>query len=93
MRNDEAGSRLNALMTFGWFPEPLVKALHRFHKRWQRDYQILLTKEDVRDLSNVTDLKGLEHLAKLLPERVGAPLSINSLREDLGVIFRRQPTG
>jgi len=43
-----------------------------------------LTKEDVRDLSRIADLKGLEQLIEILPSKVGSPLSINSIREDLG---------
>lgn len=88
IEGDQSGKKLKELMMFGGFPEPLVKASPRFHRRWRKEYETLLTKEDVRDLSKITDLKGIEHLVKLLPERVGAPLSINSLREDLGVHFQ-----
>lgn len=75
-------------MAFGGFPEPFTKASPRFHQRWQREYEMLLTREDVRDFSRISDLKGMEHLVKLLPERVGSPLSVNALREDLGVHFQ-----
>ena len=83
--NPAADEGLLKLLSFGGFPEPFLKASPRFHQRWQREYRTLLTKEDVRDLSRIADLKGLEHLVNLLPSRVGSPLSINSLREDLGV--------
>jgi len=43
-----------------------------------------VTKEDVRDLFRIADLKGLEQLIEILPSKVGSPLSINSIREDLG---------
>jgi len=79
-----AKDALEKLLTFGGFPEPFLKASTRFHHRWQQEYKILLTKEDVRDLSRVADIKGLEHLIDILPMKVGSPLSINSLREDLG---------
>jgi predicted AAA+ superfamily ATPase len=42
-------------------------------------------KDDVRDLEHVMDIGLLERLALRLPDLVGSPLSINSLREDLGV--------
>jgi predicted AAA+ superfamily ATPase len=83
--NPAADEGLLKLLSFGGFPEPFLKASPRFHQRWQREYRTLLTKEDVRDLSRIADLKGLEHLVDLLPSRVGSPLSINSLREDLGI--------
>ncbi len=76
---------LDRLICFGGFPEPFLKASPKFHRRWQADYKTLLTKEDVRDLSRIADIRGLEHLVELLPSKVGSPLSVNSLREDLSV--------
>ncbi len=43
--------------------------------------------EDVRDLRNVQDLSALTVLCDFLPSRVGALLSINNLREDVGVAY------
>jgi len=74
----------DGLIRFGGFPEPFLKASPKFHRRWQADYKTLLTKEDVRDLSRIADIRGLEHLVELLPSKVGSPLSVNSMREDLG---------
>jgi hypothetical protein len=50
-----------------------------------RDLRTLIIQEEVRDLENVSDLGKLELLALRLPDLVGAPLSINALREDLQV--------
>jgi hypothetical protein len=83
-QNAKAEVGLNQLLTFGGFPEPYLKGSQRFLRRWQEAYKTLLTKEDVRDLSRVSDLKGLEQLIEILPSKVGSPLSINSMREDLG---------
>jgi predicted AAA+ superfamily ATPase len=44
-----------------------------------------LIREDVAALENLQDLGRLELLMAALPKRVGSPLSINALREDLGV--------
>jgi len=84
IRSDKGQDGLERLLTYGGFPEPFLKGSPRFHRRWQEEYKTLLTKEDVRDLSRIADLKGLEQLIEVLPLRVGAPLSVNSLREDLG---------
>ena len=81
---DKTEEKFDLLYAFGGFPEPFLKGSPRFHRRWHEEYKTLLTKEDVRDLSRVSELKGLEHLIEILPSKVGAPLSINSLREDLG---------
>ncbi len=80
---DRIRNALDGLIRFGGFPEPFLKASPKFHLRWQTDYKSLLTREDVRDLSRIADIRGLEHMVELLPSKVGSPLSINSLREDL----------
>lgn len=43
--------------------------------------------EDLISLEHVKDVTQLDLLAQLLPERIGAPLSIASLRQDLSVAF------
>lgn len=40
-------------------------------------------REDIRDFRNIRDVELIKLLVELLPDRVGSPLSINSLREDL----------
>ena len=73
------------LMTYGGFPEPFLKAKRNFSNKWQRDYKSLLIHEDLRDLTRIQDIKGIEQLLLLLPERAASPLSINSLKNDLQV--------
>ncbi len=85
---NQAGDALEQLMEFGGFPEPFLKANKRFSTKWRRDYKSLLVYEDLRDLSRIQDIKGVEQLVLLLPERIASPLSINSLREDLSVNHR-----
>lgn len=75
------------LLVFGGFPEPLLRANLAHARRWSRLRLERLTREDVRDLRNVSDLQRLQVLTELLPEKVGSLLSINSLREDLGVAY------
>jgi predicted AAA+ superfamily ATPase len=84
VNNKDVEEALKKLLSFGGFPEPLLKASARFHQRWIKEYKTLLTREEVRDLSRISDIRGLEHLIDILPSKVGSPLSINSLREDLG---------
>jgi uncharacterized protein len=82
--NKNARDELDKLLTFGGFPEPFLKGSPRFLRRWHAEYKSLLTKEDVRDLSRIADIRGLEQLIEILPSKAGSPLSINSIREDLG---------
>jgi len=84
------GSRdtVEALMQFSGFPEPILAQSSRTLRRWQKERLERFFREDVRDLENVRDLSSLQILSDLLPERVGSPLSLNALREDLEVSHR-----
>jgi hypothetical protein len=73
------------LYRFGPFPEPLLKATARFHSLWRRNYLDSVIRGDLRDLSRLRDLDLVEALLELIPWRVGSPLSVNALREDLEV--------
>jgi uncharacterized protein len=75
------------LLEFGGFPEPLIKKDKSFYQRWIKTRKQRLIFEDIRDLTRIQDLNRLEQLVDILPSRVGSPLSINSLREDIGVAF------
>jgi predicted AAA+ superfamily ATPase len=76
------------LMQYGGFPEPFLAQSARGHRRWQRDRLDRVIREDVRDLESIRDLSSLQVLADLLPARVGSPLSVNALREDLEASHR-----
>lgn len=76
---------LRALLEFGGFPEPLLAHNARVWRRWQRERLSRVIYEDVRDLENVREIGLIELLVDALPSRVGAPLSVANLREDLGV--------
>ena len=77
-----------ALLEFGGFPEPFLAQSARTLRRWQKERLDRFFQEDVRDLEPIRDPSSLEHLADLLPERVGSPLSLNAIREDLEVSHR-----
>ena len=79
---------LAALTRFGGFPEPFLSQSDRTVRRWQKERLERFFREDVRDLEAVRDLSAIQILADLLPERVGSPLSLNALREDLEVSHR-----
>jgi len=82
-----AKSDLDQLMRFGGFPEPLIKGTERHWKRWQREHQIRVIQEDLINLEHVKEVSQLDLLSQVLPERVGALLSVNNLRQDLSVAF------
>lgn len=80
---------LMRLLKFGGFPEPLLSMNENEHRIWQRERTINVIEEDLRDLETVKDYSLLLLLSELLPSKVGSPLSLKSLEEDLQV---SQPT-
>lgn len=81
-----AGSaELDQLLRYGGFPEPLLKADERFHRRWLREQGSRVLYEDLRELERVREVSRLELLLLHLPDCVGSPLSINSLSRLIGV--------
>ncbi len=77
----------NLLMLSG-FPEPFFKGSETFSKRWSREYRTRLIKEEIESIEKIQDIAKLELLILRLPELVGSPLSLNSLREDLQVAHK-----
>jgi len=78
-------SDVETLLRFGGFPEPLFLQDEREHRIWQRDRVLRVVRDDLRDLEQVREISLVEQLVDLLPARVGSPLSVKSLREDLEV--------
>jgi predicted AAA+ superfamily ATPase len=76
---------LDGLLRFGGFPEPFFKGSERHWRRWQRERIDRVVRDDVRDLERVREVSLIELLVEALPPRVGSPLSVKSLREDLEV--------
>jgi len=74
---------VSQLISLTGFPEPFFNGRKEYYRRWQNAHISLLTGEEVRDLSKISDIDRIQLLASLLPERVGAPLSINSLADTL----------
>ena len=82
-----AAEAVELVERFTGFPEPLFKGRENFLARWRRARRDLVLREDLRDLTRIREMGLLESLAVLLPERIGSPLSVNAIREDLGVAF------
>jgi predicted AAA+ superfamily ATPase len=73
------------LLQFGGFPEPFTKQDENTWRRWQRERISRVVYQDVSDLRTVKEISMIELLVDRLPTKVGAPLSIKSLQEDLEV--------
>lgn len=80
---------LQRLLQFSGFPEPLFAKDEIEHRLWQKERIVKVIMEDLRHLETVKDNSTLLLLAETLPTKVGSPLSLKSLEEDLQV---SQPT-
>jgi predicted AAA+ superfamily ATPase len=80
------------LLQFSGFPEPLFARQLATLRRWQNTRLDRLIKEDIRDTTTIHDLSALQILADNLPQKVGAQLSLNALREDLSVAHKTHST-
>lgn len=85
---DCSASTVESLFQFGGFPEPFLAQSVARHRRWQRERAHQVLREDLRDLEKVEEVVLLSRLVERLPDLIGSPLSVNSLREDLQVAHR-----
>lgn len=77
------------LLTVGGFPEPFLLADERQARRWRKERLDKIVRDDIRDLENIRDIRTLELLVELLRSRIGRPVVVKNLAEDLQV---SQPT-
>ncbi len=73
------------LLHFGGFPEVLLEGREKNLRLWQRERVFRVINDDIRELNNIKELSLIELLANDLPRRIGSPLSIKSIADDLGV--------
>lgn len=76
---------LDDLLKYSGFPEPYLARSEKILRIWRKGRTDKIIREDLRDLSRLPELSQVEMLASLLPTKVGSPLSVQSLREDLEV--------
>lgn len=69
------------------FPEPFLRDSLPSYRRWSSAYGQRLIREDIRELTDIRAVTDIETLYYLLPSRIGSPLSIPSLAEDLKVSY------
>ncbi|MFT4103344.1 MAG: ATP-binding protein [Burkholderiaceae bacterium] len=86
---DAREQALERLLERGGFPEPLLADDPAEPHRWRRQYVDGLLREDVLEFSRVHEVNAMRLLLELLRTRVGSPLSLASIGQDLGI---SQPT-
>ena len=81
----EADCDLRDLLRLSGFPEPLFSGSERVWRKWQHERNQRIIHEDILSLERVKEISLLDLLIDALPSRVGSPLSLKSIREDLEV--------
>jgi predicted AAA+ superfamily ATPase len=75
----------NRLMRVGGFPEPFLDGGETHASRWRNERTKLAFKEDVRTLENIRDLSTMELFVDALKARLGSPIVLNNIAQDLQV--------
>jgi uncharacterized protein len=75
------------LASLSGFPEPFLSGRENSYRRWSSSYARQLVREDIRDLTDIKAVQDIETLYTLLPSKIGSPLSVTSLAEDLKVSY------
>lgn len=71
----------------GGFPEPFLSGSETKARAWWKQYQLRVTEEDLRDLTRLESVDLMRQIVSLLPIRVGSPLSMQAIREDVETSF------
>ncbi len=82
------GAGILDLLRLGGFPEPWLSGSEREARRWSRHHRSLLVDEEMASLESIRNLGQVQLLLMTLPERVGSPLSIHALAQQLRVSHR-----
>ncbi|MHB1013883.1 MAG: ATP-binding protein [Desulfurivibrionaceae bacterium] len=80
---DASESTIDMLMTRGGFPEPFLAATDQDAARWRLQYVDGLIRTDILDFERIHDLRAMQLTLELLRRRVGSPISITSLAQDV----------
>lgn len=83
---------LELLNKLGGFPEPLLNCVNLEKEkaeaesaRWKNQYYSDIIREDILEFSRISEIKTMKILLQLLRTKVGSPLSLNSIANDLQV--------
>jgi hypothetical protein len=75
----------DALWEHGGFPEPFLRRDTRFTRRWRSLRYEQLSREDLREMALVSDLRTLETLMQILAEHSGQQLVYSNLAREIQV--------
>ena len=71
----EPSEAMERILNVGGFPEPFLENDFRFYKRWKRSHLDVILRQDLIDLTSVTDIQSIETLLEPLKE-IETPVEI-----------------
>ncbi len=83
LAKDNVDVTLDDLMFKSGFPEPFLSNKERDVLRWRNQYVDVILRDEVLDIEKVDKLSRLKLIFELLRRRVGSPVSIKSIAEDV----------
>jgi predicted AAA+ superfamily ATPase len=81
----EPSLALAHLIERGGFPEPCTADSDEDANRWRSQYLTGLVRDDVLEFSRLREVGAMRLFVELLRDRVGSPLSLNSIARDLAI--------
>jgi uncharacterized protein len=84
---NQSKQAFESLWELSGFPEPFMNGKKTFWRAWSASYGQQIIRDDLRTIADIRNVDLTETLFALIPARVGSPLSINNLAEDLQVAF------
>ncbi len=85
LKQANENSDIELLLERGGFPEPFFEENLIEANRWRLQYINSILSTDVFEFEKIHNLKGMRLVFDLLRSKVGAPVSYQSLSEDVGV--------
>lgn len=85
LKQVDAPLNLERLLTHGGFPEPYLEQELLEVNRWRLQYTNSLLGTDIFEFEQVHNVKAMQLIFTLLRNRVGSPISYQSLAEDVAV--------
>ncbi len=76
---------IERLESRGGFPEPFLAKDARDAERWRLLYADSLIRTDVLDFEKIQDMRAIRLVFELLRRRVGSPISLTSIAEDVQI--------
>jgi predicted AAA+ superfamily ATPase len=80
--------KMEDILRYSGFPEPLLKSDERFLKMWNQEYFETVVRTDLKEISNLQFIEKAIDIIYLLPGKIGSPISIESIAQDTELNFR-----